>query len=102
MSQCKRINCEEYKKMLEEGVDHTLIDVRSSEEWQEGHIENSNNIPLPVLELKIKEAIPDLDTKIVACCAGGGRSSHACQTLLGLGYTDVTNLEGGYRAYCQL
>lgn len=100
--QIKNISCEGYKKMAEEGVPHTLVDVRGLDEWQAGHIDGAIHIPLHVVPLKIKEMIPDKSTSIVVNCASGGRSMMACSLLVDMGYTDVTNLDGGYNGYCQI
>lgn len=68
-----------------------IIDVRSSEEYDTGHIENSINIPVD----SISTIEYDKDTVIIVYCATGMRSSNAAKTLIDLGYTNVYNLDGG-------
>ncbi len=57
-----------------------IIDVRTYEEYAGGHIKNSKNIPLQVLEAKINE-IKKWNKPIITCCKSGGRSSIASMLL---------------------
>lgn len=70
-----------------------LIDVRSREEYREGHIPNSINIPLDRLA-DISSQIPDKQSKLFVYCLSGGRSQMACGHLQKLGYENVTNIGG--------
>lgn len=102
MIYCMAVNnlsAEEFKKWREEKRDYLYLDVRNQNEWEEGHFEESMNLPLHLLPLFIEEKIPQKDTCIVIGCALGGRSALGAQKLLALGYTRVNNLEGGYLGY---
>ena len=68
-----------------------VIDVRSSEEYNTGHIEDSINIPVD----SISTVTYDKDATIIVYCASGVRSANAAKTLISLGYTNVYNLDGG-------
>jgi len=57
-----------------------IIDVRSSEEFQGGHIKGSQNIPLNTISGKIFE-IKKLNKPVIVCCASGIRSSQAASIL---------------------
>lgn len=57
-----------------------IIDVRSSEEFQGGHIKGSRNIPLNTISGKIFE-IKKLNKPVIVCCASGIRSSQAASIL---------------------
>lgn len=96
----KTITCEEYKKKCEEGFDHVTLDVRTTEEFAEGHVEDAVNVPLPILDVKIADVIPDKKTTIISCCKSGGRATTALHVLEKMGYEDVRLLEGGYLGYC--
>lgn len=72
------------------------IDVRSPGEYATGHLENAPNIPFQEIGKRISEVAKNKDEKIYVYCASGGRAEIARKTLVGLGYTDVTNA-GGYR-----
>jgi len=76
-----------------------LIDVRENPEWEEGHIPGATHISKSYLEQQIEAALPDRDAPVVLYCAGGVRSLFAAQTLLGMGYTDVASMSGGFQAW---
>ena len=74
-----------------------LLDVRTSKEYQEGHIPGSKNIALQNIE-KIASMAKDKETPLYVYCYSGSRSSHAVSILRRMGYTNVTNI-GGIAAY---
>ncbi|HBA94040.1 MAG TPA: rhodanese-like domain-containing protein [Ruminococcaceae bacterium] len=78
-------------------ADAVLLDVRTVEEYQQGHIEGSQNIPLQNIEY-VKDNITSLDKPIYVHCLSGSRSAQAVSVLKSMGYTDVTNI-GGINAY---
>ena len=68
-----------------------LIDVRTVGEYRQGHIAGSVNIPLA----NIRDCcITDKSTPIFVYCKGGGRAHQAKDTLMAMGYTNVTNIGG--------
>ncbi len=77
-----------------------LIDVRTKEEYESGHI--SGAALLPVQELS-QERIDALGVKkqdeVLLYCRSGGRSGHALHTMNSLGYTSVKHLDGGILAW---
>ena len=74
-----------------------VLDVRTEDEWRNGHIDGSLNIPLPHLEKRLSE-VPT-DRWLVVHCAGGYRSSIAGSLLAKHGMTRVMDLVGGYEAW---
>ena len=74
-----------------------LIDVRTKEEYKDGHIEGSINIPLQNI-YAVQTVITDLDKPVFVHCLSGGRSARAAAFLKGKGYTDVHDI-GGISAY---
>ncbi|MFN8436492.1 MAG: rhodanese-like domain-containing protein [Cytophagales bacterium] len=73
-----------------------IIDVRTKEEFEMGHVPDAINIPLNEIPNKIAE-IKSFDEEIILCCASGGRSAQATSYLkrFGLNCTDAgswTNL----------
>ncbi|NQV12009.1 hypothetical protein HQ524_01470 [Candidatus Uhrbacteria bacterium] len=95
------ISCTDYKKLLDSGEPYSLIDVREKDEWDAGHIDEAVHIPRGFLEFKIEELIPKKDAMIIVQCASGGRAALCGKALQEMGYTNVRNLEGGYKAYCE-
>ena len=73
-----------------------LLDVRTPEEYRQGQIPGSKNIPLYVIN-KAEEVI-SLDTPLFVYCHSGARSREAVSMLERMGYTRVKNI-GGITAY---
>lgn len=74
-----------------------VVDVRTPEEYREGHIRDSLSIPLDNLSLAAK-LIPNKDTEIYVYCLSGSRSGAAASMLSRMGYTQVKNI-GGIMGY---
>ena len=72
--------------------DFIVIDVRTSEEFKAGHIEDSSNVEWEVISSIIDEV--KKDQQIYLYCRSGRRSQNATNILIDLGYEDVTNLGG--------
>lgn len=89
----KYISNEELNKLIDD-KEAVIIDVRETREYSQGHIPSAINIPLSLLPLKIEDAVPNRDTKIVVYCLSGGRSSQAKVLLKSKKYTDVLNFGG--------
>ena len=78
------------KELMKKGAQ--IIDVRTKDEFQGGHIRGSVNIPLQNLNgnlSKIKK-----DKPVITCCASGMRSASAKSILKSNGFTEVHNGEG--------
>jgi len=71
-----------------------LIDVRTREEYKDGHIKGSVNIPLNTLPQKVQSALPKQDQTIFVVCLSGARASDATSYLKKVGYTKVHNIGG--------
>ena len=69
-----------------------VIDVRTSEEFNAGHIEESSNVEWQIISSIIDEV--KKDQKIYLYCRSGRRSQNATNTLIDLGFEDVINLGG--------
>ncbi len=76
-----------------------LIDVREKGEYNLGQIESASPVPLGDLEWRIGELVPNYKAPIVLYCSDGRRSEIAADTLVKLGYQDVTYLGGGLVAW---
>lgn len=72
-----------------------LIDVRTTEEYGEGHLANSRNIC--VTEDDFKERISKLDKNepIYLYCRSGKRSANAAKILEDMGFTEIYDMDGG-------
>ena len=92
----KMISYEEVNGIIEnyENLEHVyIIDVREEDEYEEGHLINSYNIPLSRLEDINNENISK-DAKIIIYCRSGNRSKTAQEKLNNMGYTNVYDMGG--------
>ncbi|MDA8346653.1 MAG: rhodanese-like domain-containing protein [Thermaerobacter sp.] len=92
-----QITADELSRMLQEGRTPRLIDVREAWEFNSGHIEGSEHIPLSQFGQRYGEL--QQDEPMVFVCASGARSGEAVQFLYRLGYRQVSNLVGGMAAW---
>lgn len=74
-----------------------LLDVRTSQEYMEGHVPESKNVPLQTIET-ITALVKNRETPLYVYCYSGTRSNQAVQLLQRMGYTKVTNI-GGISSY---
>ena len=74
-----------------------LLDVRTPQEYREGHIPGSQNVPLQQLD-KVEEVTENKDTVLYVYWRSGARSRQAVSLLKQMGYTNVHNI-GGIAAY---
>lgn len=86
------ITFEELKQKVLQGA--VLLDVRSIQEYKEGHLNGAICIPLYEIN-KIINEIPNKNQLIVTYCQYGGRSREAYTKLKKMGYTNIYNLFGG-------
>lgn len=87
------IGIEELKNKVSQGA--ILIDVRSNQEYREGHLQGAINIPDFEIVKKIQREIPKRNQLIILYCQYGGRSKNVYSIIKNLGYTNVYNLYGG-------
>lgn len=92
----KTVDKEAFKSAIESG-DYILFDVRTVEEYMEGHIENAKS--LDVLDDQFDKTISNIDKsqKYLIYCQSGGRSAKALKKMEEAGFTHVLELEGGYQ-----
>lgn len=93
-SNYEEITPEQAKQRIESETGIVILDVRTIEEYKEGHIENSLLIPLDNLEKEAEINIKDKETPIFVYCRSGNRSVSASKILVSLGYNNVYNLGG--------
>ncbi len=99
-----QIDVHQLRKRLSTNGLRTL-DVRASDEWDEGHIEGAHFMPYTSMapQLDVPAQIDKLELatgdSIAAVCGAGGRSSTAISLLLRYGYRDLYNVTGGMTAW---
>lgn len=92
IAQSQLINPDSYAERFGSGVAHALIDVRTPEEFNSGHIPGSLNINVETLADRLDE-IPR-DVPVVLYCRTGSRSAMAAQILVNAGFEAVYDLGG--------
>ena len=77
----------------------TILDVRDTAEFANGHLRESRHIPLGELSARIGELDKSKDKTVVVVCQRGQRADRAVRQLAAAGFTDVTSLDGGLAAW---
>jgi rhodanese-related sulfurtransferase len=91
------IDVKQAQSMSKQGA--LLLDVREPEEFKAGHAPNAKLIPLGQLSSRLPEIAAYKDKPIVVMCRSGHRSAMAVSQLRDAGYTQVSNVKGGIRAW---
>ncbi len=93
----KDVDIAEFKTLI--AGNGILVDVRTPEEFAQGNIEGAANIDFlnSNFETKIQEL--DKSTPIYLYCRSGNRSGQSMKKMKALGFTEVYNLMGGYKAW---
>jgi len=89
-----QVDAAEVNKAIASHKDVVLLDVRTPEEYKEGHIRKSTLIPLQTLQQNISK-LTDKSKTMYVYCRSGSRSAYAVRLLQKLGYTNVFNMSGG-------
>ncbi len=90
----EKISADKAKEMMDASKELILLDVRTPQEYEEGHIEGALLIPDFELASKAEELLTDKDATILLYCRSGRRSAEASQTLSDLGYTKIYDFGG--------
>ena len=89
----KKITSDEAKKMMETQK-VIVVDVRTLEEYNEGHIPNAISVPLETIENEAEAKLKNKDALILVYCRSGRRSREAALKLIEKGYTNVIDFGG--------
>jgi len=89
----------EVKAKLDRGERFHFIDVREDNEFATDHAKGAVHLGRGILERDIETVIPDKHAEIVLYCGGGFRSALAADNLRKMGYTNVSSMDGGIRAW---
>ncbi len=88
------ITAQEAKKIMDDQEGYILLDVRTQEEYDQGHIPGAIVVPDTEIEARAEEVLPDKDQLILVYCRSGRRSKNAAQILVELGYTNIKEFGG--------
>ena len=90
----KKITAEEAKERMDKDDKVVILDVRTEEEYQEGHVPGAIVIPNETISSGPLEELPDMDQAILVYCRSGNRSAQAAKKLAEAGYTQVYDFGG--------
>lgn len=88
-----KITADEAKTMMDAG-DVTIVDVRTAQEYADGHIPGAINIPLESIGSDKPAELTDTDADLIVYCRTGVRSKQASDKLVELGYQHVNDMGG--------
>ncbi|CDE26229.1 sulfurtransferase [Clostridium sp. CAG:440] len=91
------ITMEQLKNMQMQGA--ILIDIRSPQEYNEGHLEGAIVLPEYEIYSKAKKILPNKNQTIIVYCGNGIRSKKSQRIMRRMGYTNVYNLYKGTENY---
>ncbi len=84
------------KKRIAANRKLVLLDVRTKEEFDAGHLKGATWVERGVVEFMLLRQLPDPDAEIIVYCKVGNRTALAAKSLKNAGYRSVTGLEGGF------
>jgi rhodanese-related sulfurtransferase len=90
----RRISPSQARAWMETNPEAVVLDVRTEEEFNAGHISGAVLLPLTLVEQGAGELIADKDVTILVYCRSGVRSQSAAQVLLAMGYANVYDFGG--------
>ncbi|HEY4954822.1 MAG TPA: rhodanese-like domain-containing protein [Gemmatimonadaceae bacterium] len=97
-SRVREVDVDEARRKLESGKAR-LIDVREESEWAAGHARGAQHMGKGVIERDVEQSVPHKNAELILYCGGGFRSALATDNLQKMGYTNVSSMAGGWRAW---
>lgn len=88
------ITAEEAKQIMDSEEGYIILDVRTQEEYDEGHIPGAIVISHEEIAEKAEDVLTDKDQLILVYCRSGRRSKIAAEALVELGYTNIKEFGG--------
>ena len=94
MAAFQRVTSDEAQKMMATETGYLIVDVRTAQEFADGHIPNAINIPNESINATPPKELSDKAQKIFVYCRSGVRSQQAAQKLADMGYTNIVEMGG--------
>ena len=88
------ITAEEAKQIIDTEEGYIILDVRTQEEYDQGHIPGAIPIPDTEINAKAEEVLTDKEQLLLVYCRSGRRSKLAAEALVELGYTNIKEFGG--------
>ena len=90
----EQISLEEAKQLMKDEEGYIILDVRTKEEFAEGHIPGAICVPNETISDEMPGELPEKDQLILVYCRSGNRSKQASKKLAELGYTNIKEFGG--------
>lgn len=90
----EQISLEEAKQLMADEEGYMILDVRTLEEYADGHIPGAICVPNETIDDVMPEELPDKEQLILVYCRSGNRSKQASKKLAELGYSNVKEFGG--------
>ena len=90
----KHVSMNDIVQIMEENENYIILDVRTLEEYNQGHIPNAICIPNETIDKSVVNKLPDKNQMILVYCRSGNRSKQAAEKLKKLGYTNLIEFGG--------
>lgn len=88
------ITPKEAKDIMDHRDDYVILDVRTQDEYDKGHIPNAVLLPDYEIKERATSLLPNKSQTILVYCRSGRRSEAAAEELTSMGYTDVQDFGG--------
>ena len=95
----KECSIADAKARMDRGEVAHFLDVREDHEFAKDHAKGARHLGKGVIERDIETLVPDKQASILLYCGGGYRSALAADALTQMGYTNVTSMDGGIKAW---
>ncbi len=98
-SNIKNVNGEEAYKLINDNKELVILDVRTKEEYEDGHIPGAKLFPVQLLPMKLGELDEYKEKPILVYCASGGRSPRAVDFLNNNEFENIYHLSRGISSW---
>lgn len=93
-NEIRHVSMDDILKIMNENKDYVIVDVRTPDEYKEGHIPNAINIPNETINETVYNKLKDKNQLILIYCRSGSRSRQAAYKMQKLGYTNLVDFGG--------
>lgn len=95
----KNVSAEEAYKLINDDSELIILDVRTKEEYDNGHIPGAKLFPVQILSTKLAELDKYKDKPVLVYCASGGRSPRAVDTLANNDFENIYHISRGMSSW---
>lgn len=93
-NEIRHVSMDDIVKIMNENKNYVIVDVRTPDEYKEGHIPNAINIPNETINETVYNKLKDKNQLILIYCRSGSRSRQVAYKMQKLGYTNLVDFGG--------